>query len=35
LPWSFKQQREPYRILMSIPQTQVDANPLLEQNPGY
>ena len=27
--------REPYRILMPIPQTQVDANPLLQQNPGY
>jgi hypothetical protein len=35
LPWSFKEQREPHRILMPIPQTQLDANPLLEQNPGY
>lgn len=34
-PWSFKLQREPYRILMPIPQTQLDANPLLAQNPGY
>lgn len=34
-PWSFKQQREPYRILMPIPQTQLDANPLLVQNAGY
>lgn len=34
-PWSHKEQREPYRILMPIPQTQLDANPMLEQNPGY
>jgi hypothetical protein len=33
--WSFKAATEPYRILMPIPQTQLDANPLLEQNPGY
>jgi hypothetical protein len=26
---------EPYRVLMPIPQTQLDANPLLCQNPGY
>lgn len=30
-----KPEREPYRVLMPIPQTQLDANPLLEQNPGY
>jgi hypothetical protein len=30
-----KEQREPYRVLMPIPQTQMDANPLLTQNPGY
>ncbi len=30
-----KQQREPYRVLMPIPQTQLDANPLLTQNAGY
>jgi hypothetical protein len=30
-----KVQREPYRILFPIPQTQRDANPLLDQNPGY
>ncbi|MGI9078946.1 MAG: RagB/SusD family nutrient uptake outer membrane protein [Gemmatimonadaceae bacterium] len=30
-----KEQREPYRILMPIPQTQLDANPLLTQNAGY
>jgi hypothetical protein len=35
LPWFEKQQREPYRVLMPIPQTQLDANPLLTQNPGY
>ena len=34
-PWQFKPQREPFRILMPIPQTQLDANPLLVQNPGY
>ncbi|HET8656752.1 MAG TPA: RagB/SusD family nutrient uptake outer membrane protein [Longimicrobiaceae bacterium] len=34
-PFGFKDQREPYRILMPIPQTQIDANPMLEQNPGY
>jgi hypothetical protein len=32
---SFKGLREPYRILFPIPQTQIDANPLLTQNPGY
>lgn len=25
----------PYSVLMPIPQTQIDANPLLAQNPGY
>jgi hypothetical protein len=35
MPWSFKEQREPYRILMPIPQTQLQTNPLLTQNPGY
>lgn len=33
--WYAKEQREPYRVLLPIPQTQLDANPLLEQNPGY
>jgi hypothetical protein len=33
--WFAKEQSEPYRILMPIPQTQIDGNPLLEQNPGY
>jgi len=35
LPWYNKLQREPYRILMPIPQSQVEANPKLAQNPGY
>ncbi len=35
LPWAFKQGGDPYRVLMPIPQTQLDANPLLVQNPGY
>jgi hypothetical protein len=34
-PWAFKDQVDPYRILMPIPQTQIDTNPLLVQNPGY
>ena len=34
-PWAFKDQREPYRVLMPIPQSQLDTNPMLEQNPGY
>lgn len=34
-PGFAKEQREPYRVLMPIPQTQMDANPLLTQNPGY
>lgn len=34
-PWSFKEQREAHRVLMPIPQQQMDANPLLVQNPGY
>lgn len=33
--WAFKDPQDAYRILMPIPQTQVDANPLLTQNPGY
>ena len=33
--WYEKDQREPYRVLMPIPQTQMDANPMLVQNPGY
>ncbi|HEX6926487.1 MAG TPA: RagB/SusD family nutrient uptake outer membrane protein [Longimicrobiaceae bacterium] len=34
-PWFEKPQTEPFRVLMPIPQTQLDANPLLTQNPGY
>ncbi len=33
--WSFKAQGAPYLVLMPIPQTQLDANPLLVQNTGY
>jgi hypothetical protein len=33
--WSYKAAREPFRILMPIPQTQIDANPNLTQNAGY
>lgn len=35
LPWAFKLQTEPYRILFPIPQRQLDTNPELQQNPGY
>ena len=31
----FKTAAEAYRILMPIPSTQIQANPLLSQNPGY
>jgi hypothetical protein len=34
-PWSHKEQREPHRVLMPIPPAQLNANPLLVQNPGY
>jgi hypothetical protein len=34
-PFQYKEQREPYRILFPIPQTQLQTNPLLVQNPGY
>jgi hypothetical protein len=30
-----KEQREPHRVLLPIPQSQLDANPLLTQNAGY
>jgi len=33
--WSFKGQGAAYLVLMPIPQTQLDANPLLVQNTGY
>ena len=35
LPWSHKELREPHRVLMPIPQGQLNANPLLVQNAGY
>ncbi|WP_025415065.1 RagB/SusD family nutrient uptake outer membrane protein [Gemmatirosa kalamazoonensis] len=31
----FKTAKEPYKILMPIPATQIQTNPLLTQNPGY
>jgi hypothetical protein len=34
-PWAFKAAGAPHLILMPIPQPQLDANPMLEQNPGY
>ena len=34
--WSYKPGPTPaYKILFPIPQTQIDVNPLLKQNPGY
>ena len=33
--WRFKQAGAPHLVLMPIPQPQLDANPLLAQNPGY
>jgi starch-binding outer membrane protein, SusD/RagB family len=35
LPWSFKPAGQAHRILMPIPLTQMEANPMLDQNPGY
>jgi hypothetical protein len=37
LPWTFKDDKtaEPFRILFPIPQSQIQTNPLLAQNPGY
>jgi hypothetical protein len=32
---AFKTAGEPYRILMPIPQPQIDVNPRLQQNAGY
>jgi hypothetical protein len=34
-PWAFKPAGQPHLILLPIPQSQLDTNPLLEQNPGY
>lgn len=33
--WSFKPESPAHKILMPIPQNQIDANPQLTQNPGY
>ena len=33
--WYAKTTSTPYRILFPIPQTQIETNPKLEQNPGY
>ncbi|HMI56342.1 MAG TPA: RagB/SusD family nutrient uptake outer membrane protein [Gemmatimonadaceae bacterium] len=36
LPWAYKPAVTPaYKILLPIPQVQIDVNPLLVQNPGY
>jgi hypothetical protein len=37
LPWTFKEDKtsDPFRILFPIPQSQIQTNPLLAQNPGY
>lgn len=34
-PWQFKPLSAAHKILMPIPQGQIDANPELDQNPGY
>lgn len=33
--WEFKPASDAHKVLMPIPQSQLDANPLLLQNPGY
>ncbi|NUO62061.1 MAG: RagB/SusD family nutrient uptake outer membrane protein [Gemmatimonadaceae bacterium] len=33
--FSYKTQEPAYKVLMPIPQTQMQTNPLLQQNPGY
>ncbi len=33
--WAFKTANEPHRTIYPIPQSQLDANPNLQQNPGY
>ncbi len=33
--WEFKEVSEPFRTIFPIPRTAIDANPNLEQNPGY
>ena len=34
-PWAFKLATDQKYVLMPIPQSQIDANPNLTQNPGY
>lgn len=34
-PWDFKGVSEPFRIVFPIPRDQIQANPNLNQNPGY
>ena len=34
-PWAFKTAGDPRNVMMPIPQSQIDANPNLTQNPGY
>jgi hypothetical protein len=34
-PWLFKTARPDHYVLMPIPQSQIDANPQMTQNPGY
>jgi hypothetical protein len=33
--WYAKTTNTPFRILFPIPQTQIETNPQLKQNPGY
>src|SRR5712691_1986763 len=35
LAWGYKPASAAFRMLLPIPQNQMDANPLLTQNPGY
>jgi starch-binding outer membrane protein, SusD/RagB family len=35
MAWRFKPASAAHMLLMPIPQNQIDANPLLDQNPGY
>lgn len=34
-PWEFKEASEPFRNIYPIPSKAIDANPKLQQNPGY
>jgi len=33
--WGYKPASAAFRVLLPIPQKQLDANPMLTQNPGY